>query len=144
MFFRHKINVISVNNESVTKMCGTDKQYNTNARVLLSTFSKLGVGFDDTRFNCLILASDVEQVEQYAGRLREGSRDRIIIDMIDEDSNCKAHFRTRKKWYESRNGKIIPFEKSFPQFFKKPETKDNGTTAQYKRLARQFLTKDKE
>lgn len=119
---------------SVTKMCGTDKTYNSTARVLISTFSKLGVGFDDVRFNCLILASDVEQVEQYAGRLREGSRDRIIIDMVDEDSNCKAHYSKRRKWYESRNGKIIPFEKKFPEFFKKDQEEDVRTD--YKRLAR--------
>jgi superfamily II DNA or RNA helicase len=128
------VKMLKENGESVTKMCGTDKQYNTSARVLISTFSKLGVGFDDTRFNCLILACDVEQVEQYAGRLREGSRDRIIIDMIDEDNNCKAHYRCRKRWYESRNGKIIPFEKRYPKFFQKEIKEDNQNT-EYKRLA---------
>lgn len=102
---------------SVTKMCGNDQEYDTTASILISTYSKLGVGFDDTRFNCLILASDVEQVEQYAGRLREGERDRYIIDMVDDDYNCKNHLKTRKKWYASRNGIVSPFEKKFPEFF---------------------------
>ena len=110
---------------SVTKMCGNDTTYDKNTRILIGTFSKLGVGFDDTRFNCLILACDVEQVEQYAGRLRQGDRDRIIIDMVDEDANCKAHLRTRKQWYASRNGCIQPFEKRFPEFFRQSTNNTN-------------------
>ena len=130
-------NLCQERNISVAKMYGNHISYE-KTRVLVSTFSKLGVGFDDTRFNMLILACDVEEVEQYAGRLRAGQKDRIIIDMVDEDSNCKAHLRTRKKWYISRNGIIESFEKAFPSFFYKSfdtSTKDSDGT-QYKRLAK--------
>ena len=128
--------MLQENNISVTKMCGNDNIYDKKARVLISTFSKLGVGFDDTRFNMLILACDVEQVEQYAGRLRPGGRDRIIIDMLDEDSNCKKHLRTRKKWYQSRNGIVEPFEKRFPTFFASNTAIKEDNHTHYKRLVR--------
>ena len=91
-----------------TIMVSSQKTYDKTARVLLSTFSKLGVGFDDGRINILILAAPIAtQLEQYAGRLRDqpGKR-RIVIDLVDNDSNCKKQWKTRKTWYESRNGEI--------------------------------------
>ena len=38
-----------------TTMTGTDKVYDKSSPVLISTYSKLGVGFDDTRLNMLIV-----------------------------------------------------------------------------------------
>jgi len=93
--------------ESVTMMKGTDKTYDKTARILVSTFSKLGVGFDDQRLDLLILTCSVKEVEQYAGRLRhtEG-KERIIVDLVDDDCNCNSHWLTRRKWYLSRKGEI--------------------------------------
>ena len=94
-------------NESYTVMKGNDRTYDKNARILISTFSKLGVGFDDQRLDMLILACSVKEVEQYAGRLRytEG-KDRVIYDLVDDDYSCNQHWLERRKWYISRNGEI--------------------------------------
>jgi superfamily II DNA or RNA helicase len=90
-----------------TIMIGKDKKYDKTARVLISTFSKLGVGFDDSRLNAAIMAMSINQVEQYAGRLRdEPGKERIIFDLVDDDSNCLEHWRERRKWYISRLGNI--------------------------------------
>ena len=99
-----------------TVMTGTAKKYDKTARVLLSTYSKLGVGFDDGRLNMLIVACSVKQVEQYAGRLRDSAgKKRVVIDLVDSDPNCQSHWSERRKWYISRNGDIKHYYKSFPK-----------------------------
>jgi superfamily II DNA or RNA helicase len=107
-----------------TVMTGTTKKYDKSARVLLSTYSKLGVGFDDTRLNMLIVACSVTEVEQYAGRLRDGKgKKRVIIDLVDDDPNCLSHWSERRKWYISRNGNIKHYYREFPE--EKPDGKKN-------------------
>jgi len=99
---QQQLNTLNINS---TVMTGSDKTYDKSAKVLLSTFSKLGVGFDDSRLNMLIVASSVTEVEQYAGRLRDsGGNTRIVIDLVDDDSNCIKHWSERRKWYISRKG----------------------------------------
>nr|QBK87427.1 MAG: A18-like helicase [Marseillevirus LCMAC201] len=100
---------------SNTVMTGTTKKYDKTARVLLSTYSKLGVGFDDTRLNMLIVACSVTEVEQYAGRLRDGvDKKRIIIDLVDDDPNCLKHWCFRRVWYISRKGNVKHYYRVFP------------------------------
>jgi hypothetical protein len=130
-----KLNKLQITN---TIMIGTQKTYDQNARVLLSTYSKLGVGFDDTRLNMLIIACSITEVEQYAGRLRVNEdKERIIIDMVDDDGNCKNHWRERRKWYLSRNGEIKNYYSVFPKKTDH-ETKPKGETEKPIRLARRI------
>jgi len=108
-----QLNELGITN---TIMVGIQKVYDKTARVLLSTYSKLGVGFDDTRLNMLIVACSVTEIEQYAGRLRDGiGKKRIIIDLVDNDPNCLSHWQERRKWYLSRNGIIKHYNKCFPE-----------------------------
>jgi len=121
-------------------MTGTMKKYDKNARVLLSTYSKLGVGFDDSRLNMLIVACSVTEVEQYAGRLRDSEgKNRIIIDMVDDDSSCLTHWSERRKWYISRNGNIQHYYKVFPknkiEELNETETEKGDEIVKPKRLA---------
>jgi len=111
-----------------TIMVGTTKKYDKKARVLLSTYSKLGVGFDDERLNMLIIACSVTEIEQYAGRLRDGpNKERLVIDLVDDDSSCKKHWQQRRQWYISRKGIIKNYK------FEEPIEKE--ITDKYKRLA---------
>ena len=133
-----------------TVMTGTAKKYDKTARVLLSTYSKLGVGFDDTRLNMLIVACSVTEVEQYAGRLRDGkNKKRIIIDLVDDDPNCLSHWSERRGWYVSRNGNIKHYYRDFPDEkpasvakppprLAKAKVQDNPETERPKRLARRL------
>lgn len=121
-----------------TVMVGTTKTYDNTARVLLSTYSKLGVGFDDTRLNMLIVACSVTEVEQYAGRLRDAvGKKRVIIDLVDNDSNCLSHWQERRKWYISRNGTIKNYYKVFPKQDEKNSDIDEKNEPK-KRLARRL------
>ena len=123
---------------SNTVMVGTQKKYDKTARVLLSTYSKLGVGFDDTRLNMLIVACSVTEVEQYAGRLRDGvNKQRIIVDLVDNDSNCLKHWQERRKWYNSRMGEVKNYYKVFPEN-KEPEEEGTEQVEKPKRLARRL------
>ena len=128
-----------------TVMIGTTKKYDKTARVLLSTYSKLGVGFDDTRLNMLIVACSVTEVEQYAGRLRDGEgKKRIIVDLVDNDSNCLKHWSERRSWYISRNGEIRHYYRDFPNEkpganTPEPERDEMTTAEKPKRLARRLL-----
>ena len=107
--------------QSVTVMKGNDKEYDIHARILISTYSKLGVGFDNPKLNMFIVACDVVEIEQYAGRLRHNkNKHRVIVDLVDKDSSCNNHWLTRRKWYKSRNGTIKNYYTAFPE--EKPKT----------------------
>lgn len=99
-----------------TTMVGQTRTYDKSARVLLSTYSKLGTGFDDARLNMLIVAFSVIEIEQYAGRLRDGvNKDRIVVDLVDDDGNCMEQWTARREWYKSRNGIIKNYHTCFPK-----------------------------
>ena len=78
---------------------------NPDARVLIGTTSKLGVGFDDTSRNAIMFACDVanvENLEQYAGRVVHRTTDvPLIIDYVHNFTSLKRHWATRKKYYEN-------------------------------------------
>jgi superfamily II DNA or RNA helicase len=103
--------------ESVDIFTGTKKTYEKEARILVSTFSKAGVGFDNPKLDMLIVAGDVEEMfEQYMGRVfRRLDTVPMIVDIVDNFHVFKKHFNTRQITYLSSGGIIKSFEKSFPE-----------------------------
>jgi len=97
--------------EDVTCFKGNKQDYNPNARIMVATISKAGVGFDHPKMDTLILAGDVEgYFIQYLGRVfRREDVHPIIFDIVDDFGSFKRHYYTRKKIYENHGGKIIPF-----------------------------------
>lgn len=93
----------------VDGLYGSSSTFDETCRVLVGTSSKIGVGFDHKRLDCLILASDVkEYFIQFLGRVfRSPKTEPIIIDFVDSHPVLKRHFRTRKKVYIKHGGKII-------------------------------------
>ena len=98
---------------------GSAKTYNTNARILVATYSKAGVGFDNPKLDMLIVAGDVEEMfEQYLGRVfRRMDTVPIIIDMVDHFHVFEKHFQTRMLTYLQSGGLIKPFQSHFPEFY---------------------------
>lgn len=125
---------------------GSKSDYDKNARVLITTTDKGGVGFDDTRFEILLLGCDVKRVEQYAGRLRQTpGKKRIILHLVDDDHSCNSHWLECRRFYISRNGTILNYYKDYPK--DKPEWLKNKTNKKEKietelitrpRLAKKF------
>ena len=95
--------------ESVTTLLGSNQQYDLNARILIGTVSKVGVGFDRKQTDALLLAGDVEEYFiQYLGRcMRTVDTIPLIFDLVDDLPLLKKHFATRKKIYISHGGRIL-------------------------------------
>lgn len=85
--------------------------FDRDARVLIGTTSKLGVGFDHPKLDALILAADVEEYFiQYLGRVfRRDDVEPIVFDLVDDHPILKRHFSTRKKVYISIGGTVVKF-----------------------------------
>ena len=97
--------------EDITCFKGNKQDYNKDARIMIATISKAGVGFDHPKMDTLILATDVEgYFIQYLGRVfRREDVHPIIFDIVDNFNSFTRHYYTRKKIYEDHGGKIIPF-----------------------------------
>ena len=87
--------------DSVTSIIGTNNKYDTEARIVVATSQKCGVGFSHDVLDMLILASDVEgYFIQYLGRvIRTEEVKPIVFDFVDDHPTLKRHFATRKKIY---------------------------------------------
>lgn len=107
-------------------LCGTKNEY-TNKRVLISLFSKLSTGFDESSScknfegstsDILIICSSIKNetlLIQSTGRVfRNGLP--TIIHFCDNDSIVMKHFGICKKWYRSKGAmfKEVSFEKIDP------------------------------
>ena len=106
-------NLLLEKKESVQKVKAGITKYKS-CRVLIGTFAKISVGFDEKgscidfdgeRINMVILACDIgtaEALEQSVGRsFRSDSPE--IYDIVDDYSTFKKHFKEeRLPWYTSR------------------------------------------
>ncbi|NBO59276.1 MAG: hypothetical protein EBU73_10160, partial [Chitinophagia bacterium] len=106
--------MLSNSNESVSTLYGSKDSF-YSSRVLVSTYSKVSVGFDDKntcidfdgqRLDLLILATDTENVEQAVGRVMRTAEVPRIIDIVDDFSSLTKHWKVREKFYKTRNGVI--------------------------------------
>ena len=99
----------------VTSLVGIKRSFDTNARVLVATIQKAGVGFDHPKLNALMIAADVEQYFiQYLGRVfRTEHGSPLIFDLVDDFSTLKKHFYSRSSVYRKHGGTIKNFYKEF-------------------------------
>lgn len=95
---------------------GSKKKYK-DTKILLGTWAKIGVGFDEKnacenfsgmRIDLVFLLFSTKQawlVEQSVGR---GFRSEMpaVVDFIDAHPTSKNHFRNRQRWYKSRGGTV--------------------------------------
>jgi superfamily II DNA or RNA helicase len=110
------LNRLKEKGEQVDMFVSTQKKFNHDSRILISTFSKTGVGFDHPKLDMLIIASDVEEgIEQYVGRIfRRQDTTPIIIDILDDFRPLYNHYLTRRKLYLETGAEINDYEKIFP------------------------------
>lgn len=85
---------------------GTQTAFDESARVLVSTFSKVGTGFSHDCLDMLILANDAEDYFlQYLGRVfRRPDVVPVVMDIVDRHPVLQNHFRTRRKVYAETGG----------------------------------------
>ncbi len=118
--------------EDATILIGSKKKYEVTARIIVSTYSKTGTGFDHPSLDMLILATDVmEGIEQYVGRVfRRQDVVPIVLDIVDNFPALKNHFYTRKRWYKEHGGKLYEFEDKFPEFFGEEAADDSSSESE--------------
>jgi len=98
--------------EYVTELIGSNQEFDKNARILIGTCQKVGVGFDHSKLDTLILATDIEEYFiQYLGRIfrSKDSVEPVIYDLLDDNPTLLKHFNTRKKVYKEHGGEIIEY-----------------------------------
>lgn len=82
--------------------------FNKNAKILIGTTSKIGVGFDHININALFIAADVKNYFiQFLGRcMRKPDCEPMVVDLIDNFSVLKKHFEERMIVYKQHGGKV--------------------------------------
>jgi len=106
--------MLRVKGENVNTFCGSQNTYK-NCRILIATYSKAEVGFDDSnlcddfdgqRFNLLIFGAFYKkEIEQAVGRIFRCDEPEVF-DIVDDYSTLKKHSKTRDKFYISRKGVV--------------------------------------
>ncbi|AEA07131.1 putative superfamily II helicase [Lausannevirus] len=100
--------------ESTTLFIENKKNYDMNARFILSTVGKGGVGLDDTSITTVALVSDCVDVRQYEGRARVPNS--VIYDFVDCFGPLEKHYEEREEWYLDKGATVV--EKTLKEMIK--------------------------
>lgn len=111
---KYLVNSLKKYGESVTDLIGSNQEFDPEARILIGTCQKVGVGFDHSKLDTLLLATDLEEYfVQYLGRIfRKKDNTPIVFDLVDENSILNKHFNTRRKVYQEHGGIVKDFDLS--------------------------------
>jgi len=103
--------------ENVDSLIGNKQDFDRNCRILVGITSKCGTGFDFPKLDALLLACDVDQYFiQVLGRVfRTKDTLPFIFDLVDNNPILLKHFKSRKEVYEKTGGKIVNFNRKFPE-----------------------------
>ncbi len=93
--------------ENVTHLL-ENKDFDRNARIVIGTAQKCGVGFDHPKLDTLLIASDMEEYYiQSLGRVfRTPESTPIVFDIVDKLSTLERHYKSRRKVYLESGGTI--------------------------------------
>ena len=76
------------------------------SQVVMSTYAFTSEGFDDPRFNVLVLATPASDVRQACGRVMRGAGESLIVDIADCWSVCFAQRTKRVAFYKKSKFRI--------------------------------------
>jgi superfamily II DNA or RNA helicase len=109
---KYIVDQLAKQGESVTDLIGSNQEFDKDARILVGTCQKVGVGFDHAKLDALLLATDVEEYfVQYLGRVfRTKDTEPIIFDFVDNNNILIKHFNTRRKVYQEHGGTVKNFD----------------------------------
>ena len=99
--------------ESVSLYVEKSTTFDKDARILVGTIKKLGVGFDHQKLDTLFAAVDLESYFiQYLGRIfrTPDGVEPMVFDILDDNSILKRHYKTREKVYKETGGTIKEIE----------------------------------
>jgi superfamily II DNA or RNA helicase len=99
--------------ESASLYVEKSTTFDKDARILVGTIKKLGVGFDHQKLDTLFAAVDLESYFiQYLGRIfrTPDGVEPVVFDMLDDNSILKRHYKSREKVYKETGGTIRELE----------------------------------
>lgn len=98
------------NQDAISCFYGSMRTFDSEARILLATFQKVGVGFSHDRLDALVIATDCEEYFlQYLGRVfRRPDVVPMVVDLVDRHPVMQRHSQTRRRVYESCGGTVHP------------------------------------
>ena len=99
---------IELGETSVEMFKENDTTFNKDARILITSYQKAGVGFSHNKMDTLILGTDTKDYFlQYLGRVfRTPQTTPIVFDIVDDHPLLARHFYERKKVYLECGGVI--------------------------------------
>ena len=105
------LNIYEILKEKGENVCifkESDTTFNTDCRILVSSYQKVGTGFSFDKLDMLILGTDTEEYFlQYLGRVfRRLDVKPIVIDIVDSHPILMKHFNSRRKIYKETGGVI--------------------------------------
>jgi len=108
----------NISSDDIIMYIGKSLMYDTNKKIVLSTFDKSGIGFNDITRKALLNCFTCKKIEQFKGRVgRELNDIPLVYDFVDKNSISQNHWNIRQTWYKSRNcNKIINFTKYYKDF----------------------------
>ena len=95
--------------EDATSLLGSNQTFNKESRILIGTGQKVGTGFDHSKLDALLFASDFEAYSiQTIGRVfRTKDKEPIIFDLVDNNGILMKHYKTRLEIYKKSGGVIM-------------------------------------
>lgn len=97
-------NVLLKRGEDVELLIEQTKKWNKSARVLVSSFKKSGVGYNDPDLTLGIIASDTKDARQYEGRIRTVNN--IIYHIVDNYNPLHNHYKKCEQFYVNKGAVI--------------------------------------
>lgn len=102
------VDMLEERKESVTHLLDGNKDFDKEARIVIGTSQKCGVGFDHAKLDTLMIASDIEEYYiQSLGRVfRTPEVEPIVFDLVDVLPSLERHYKTRCRVYRKAGGEI--------------------------------------
>jgi len=106
-------------NEHVDNLIGSKQEFDTDCRILVGIHQKVGTGFDWAKADALLLATSLKSYFiQSLGRVfRRRDTTPIVFDLVDNNFILLKHFKSRAEVYKNVGGKIVSFNRKYPEFF---------------------------
>jgi len=94
--------------EKVALMVEDTNKFDKDARIIVASLQKCGVGFSHDVLDALVIASDMEEyfIQYLARVMRTEKVEPIVFDLVDDHKVLKKHFAHRKKVYMKAGGTI--------------------------------------
>lgn len=104
--------ILKIKGISCELLIRSKQDYDRDAKVLIGTVSKVGVGFDNPKIDSLLVAADLKAyfVQSLGRCMRKPEVKPIVVDLIDNFIPLVKNYKEREKVYKDHGGTIKELE----------------------------------